>query len=303
MNKPQGWKGDSLRHGLARRGIDTSRLMTDIGIRDINRAVVQDGYLPNYDTLTGRGPSFVQNRFGMAQRYCRIIKNDFERVMARYNAKVVDVPGSRELVYEIQPPSWKKDNLSVLVYSSIIMTGQARDCGDDAIRVVAVLDHDPKKIVSGRTKTLRIDSWEKNLTAKIDDLLQYEPVTCPRCGSMMVVRTNKRTKEKFMGCSQWPKCSQTMPIKRRDTSLQPKKAPAVRKNNPVIRKHQEQIIRDFWDYENMIKSLDDAMKDGRLSYDEKQWLQRWASREYGKYLKDPKSYERVHSFAHRGKRR
>lgn len=37
-------------------------------------------------------------------------------------------------------------------------------------------------------------------------LLSAAPATCPRCGSYLVQRTNQRTGENFLGCSQFPKC-------------------------------------------------------------------------------------------------
>ena len=38
-------------------------------------------------------------------------------------------------------------------------------------------------------------------------------VTCPKCGQPMVARHNKSTGGEFLGCSQWPNCTetQTMP--------------------------------------------------------------------------------------------
>jgi restriction system protein len=33
--------------------------------------------------------------------------------------------------------------------------------------------------------------------------------SCPRCGSALVQRTNRRTREPFLGCSQFPKCRGT----------------------------------------------------------------------------------------------
>lgn len=35
---------------------------------------------------------------------------------------------------------------------------------------------------------------------------------CPRCGEKMVLRTNKRSSEKFLGCMRYPQCSGTRPL-------------------------------------------------------------------------------------------
>jgi ssDNA-binding Zn-finger/Zn-ribbon topoisomerase 1 len=36
--------------------------------------------------------------------------------------------------------------------------------------------------------------------------------TCPRCGSRLVVRTQKATGHQFLGCPKWPECSHAEPI-------------------------------------------------------------------------------------------
>ncbi len=35
---------------------------------------------------------------------------------------------------------------------------------------------------------------------------------CPECGKDLVIRTNKATRERFLGCSQWPQCTHTEPL-------------------------------------------------------------------------------------------
>lgn len=37
-------------------------------------------------------------------------------------------------------------------------------------------------------------------------------VTCPSCGKPMKVRRNKETGHEFLGCSQWPTCTETKPM-------------------------------------------------------------------------------------------
>ena len=36
--------------------------------------------------------------------------------------------------------------------------------------------------------------------------------SCPRCARRLVVRRNKETGDKFLGCSQWPKCGHSEPL-------------------------------------------------------------------------------------------
>lgn len=35
---------------------------------------------------------------------------------------------------------------------------------------------------------------------------------CPKCGARMVLRQNRRTKERFWGCNLWPDCDGTRGI-------------------------------------------------------------------------------------------
>jgi ssDNA-binding Zn-finger/Zn-ribbon topoisomerase 1 len=35
---------------------------------------------------------------------------------------------------------------------------------------------------------------------------------CPRCATMLVIRTNRQNDSKFLGCSNYPKCDYTEPL-------------------------------------------------------------------------------------------
>ena len=35
---------------------------------------------------------------------------------------------------------------------------------------------------------------------------------CPQCGKELVIRANRNTGHKFLGCSMWPECSFTEPL-------------------------------------------------------------------------------------------
>jgi ssDNA-binding Zn-finger/Zn-ribbon topoisomerase 1 len=37
-------------------------------------------------------------------------------------------------------------------------------------------------------------------------------VTCPKCGGMMVRRTNRSNGSEFLGCSHYPDCTYTQPL-------------------------------------------------------------------------------------------
>ena len=35
---------------------------------------------------------------------------------------------------------------------------------------------------------------------------------CPRCGALLIERTNSETGEPFLGCTTWPECKHTEPL-------------------------------------------------------------------------------------------
>jgi ssDNA-binding Zn-finger/Zn-ribbon topoisomerase 1 len=37
-------------------------------------------------------------------------------------------------------------------------------------------------------------------------------ITCPKCGGMMVRRTNRSNGSEFLGCSRYPDCTYTQPL-------------------------------------------------------------------------------------------
>ncbi len=64
---------------------------------------------------------------------------------------------------------------------------------------------------------------------------------CPRCGGLMVVRIAKRGQnsgQRFLGCSNFPKCTTTMPIDN-NFSLEPSPKPVIDPAKPSIIRHTE----------------------------------------------------------------
>lgn len=128
--------------------------------------------------------------------------------MSSLNFRQVDHDWTRELVYEAKS---ENDSFILRVYSSLDKrTGQARDKGSDAIRTV-VLHADSGRPVLKEKRTNRIKTWCKNLRKKIDSLKnrQEEIEFCSKCGSIMVIRANKKTGNKFYGCTGYPDCKNT----------------------------------------------------------------------------------------------
>ncbi|MFW9990763.1 MAG: DNA topoisomerase [Candidatus Odinarchaeota archaeon] len=70
--------------------------------------------------------------------------------------------------------------------------------------------------------------------------------TCPSCGSQLVMRTNRSTNENFLGCSKYPACRYTEPIKGKKAKPDrevSKSIPASRNNDKSIQKTGKGMAR------------------------------------------------------------
>jgi len=92
----------------------------------------------------------------------------------------------------------------IYVYSSFRAgSGLARDVGKDAIRTCLMWTYHKEGVPLGKTiHTKRITTWEKNLKKKVEELREQAASlrTCPDCKRPLVVRENKSTGGKFLGC-------------------------------------------------------------------------------------------------------
>lgn len=160
-------------------------------------------------------PSQDQDSSGTDKKYVRPTREDMDEFFRNRPEewRIVDVENTHELVYETEWFLFLTDNITLRVFSTIDEnSGQARDKGSDAIRTV-VWDHNVNRPVGGRTKTLRIKTWRKNLGGKIDDLMSDQTKyvqKCPECGDFMVIRDGKYGE--FYGCSNYPECEETVQI-------------------------------------------------------------------------------------------
>lgn len=202
-----GFKGNPKRHGLNAKAIFNANEYNvspyqPVGMSDYMKAL-------NIEPI----PKSERPTIFLSGTYTRITRNEMERVLSKYGARIVKIDNiTRETVYEIRPDEWKNAGVSLLIYSTIV-GNVSRDVGKDAIRTMVVIDRNPRKQLAREVRTHRIGTWEKNLTNKIDQLLQIKVYPCPRCSKPMVVRQNKKTNDYFYGCSDFPNCRQTMPIK------------------------------------------------------------------------------------------
>jgi len=146
------------------------------------------------------------------RQYTSITRQEFEEFLAttRPEWELVDEAKSKEHVYEASTRDSKRANIVLRLYSSIDeRTDKCRDKGSDAIRLL-VFDTSTGRPVGGRTKTLRIKTWEKNLRKKIEsvwgELDQYINI-CDECNSVMVIRDGKYGE--FYSCNSYPDCDYT----------------------------------------------------------------------------------------------
>jgi len=102
-------------------------------------------------------------------------------------------------------------NVTLTCFTTIdTRTDKARSKGADAIRLVAFYRPNMKKL-TGDTKTLRIATWRKNLSGKIDNMMNEGRKglkVCDECGSIMIIREGEYGK--FYGCTRYPDCSNTV---------------------------------------------------------------------------------------------
>lgn len=97
------------------------------------------------------------------------------------------------------------------IYSSVDKRdNKSREKDSDAIRLV-VLEKDSERPVMKEKRTNRIKTWPKNLKKKIRNVSNRkdELNICDECGSIMVIRKNKKEGTKFLGCSSYPDCKNT----------------------------------------------------------------------------------------------
>lgn len=139
-------------------------------------------------------------------RYYQVSQAEMETFLLPRGFIKMSIPGTSELVYGKRIQRGQHP-ISIRIYTTINPSGEARDCGEDAIRVRLYTLFQDEPIPVGKTqKILRIKTWAKNLTKalnKCDSLVRI----CPACGNLQTVR--KGVHGEFWGCStyKYTKCS------------------------------------------------------------------------------------------------
>lgn len=159
-----------------------------------------------------------------SRRYVDISQEDFEGFLHSLPWSFIRADtGSdvKEVVYETNE-YFPDNHLIVLrIWSTIDeRSGQNRSKGSDAIRTT-VYRYPPDEtrdeglgktgaVIGGRTKTLRIETWRKNLREKIEDMMaeQEEYVRqCGECSGFLEKREGQYGE--FYGCTNYPDCEYT----------------------------------------------------------------------------------------------
>lgn len=141
------------------------------------------------------------------RQYTRVTVEEFENFLGGIAAfEFPEDVTAEEKVYDIPLPA---DDLVIRIYSTL-QDGQARDKGSDAIRCT-VFDKESGSVIGGEKKTLRIQTWRKNLEPKIRELVanwrDYNHGRCSCCDARMARRDGKYGE--FLGCTNYPACKNT----------------------------------------------------------------------------------------------
>jgi hypothetical protein len=143
----------------------------------------------------------------MAAAFYPVSKAEMEAFLLPQKFKLVELPGTRELVYA-KRVDCDGLMLSLRVYTGINPDGNSRDVGADAIRCNIFWKNPEGKLVKVWTskRVHRVLNWESNLAARLAEAKIERKCSC---GSPMVKRSTRSSKEFFLGCANYPTCKNT----------------------------------------------------------------------------------------------
>jgi len=141
--------------------------------------------------------------------YKNITAQEMEEFLSSQGFQLMTLPNVVEIVYG--KVCRRHDMMySIRIYTGINPDGNSRDVGRDAIRV-EINWKDPTGTVrrcGGSKRVHRVQGWRKNLQNRLDHWYQALGPQC-HCGAPMVLRTQRKSKHKFWGCSTYPQCKET----------------------------------------------------------------------------------------------
>ena len=162
--------------------------------------------------LEQRNPSEHTTVTKKGSNTVKIKKSEFEQALANTGLpfQEVDYSWASECIYEAQS---KNGTFALRVYSTIEQRdAESRGTGEDSIKIQVVHAKSGRPVIS-TSRTYRTPGWAERLQEKVKELKdrKSEIIKCSECGSLMVIRENNSTGDKFYGCSQYPECKNTEP--------------------------------------------------------------------------------------------
>lgn len=153
--------------------------------------------------------------------YVSISSEDMDRLLSPLGFQVIEVPGTREIVYGKRVDR-NGLQLSLRVYTSLEPGVGSREVGKDAIRVSVHWRYFSKQDSNDRStsnvtkiarvgtskRVNRVPGWEDRLKERVSKWEEMLGPGCPKCGSPTALRKSKRGE--FYGCVRFPDCRGTM---------------------------------------------------------------------------------------------
>lgn len=161
----------------------------------------------------------------MSGRYREITYTAFKALMDEMRFRQVDLSNTMEFVFEhsvqCSLTANALDRFKIRIMSSVdVRSNVTREVGSDAIRVL-LLDMQPTGKEPGQTKIVmdwsvhRTTNALSNTRERAREAYGYvskHPEHHCSCGSLMALRTTKKTGSTFLGCTAFPACKETKPV-------------------------------------------------------------------------------------------
>jgi len=91
---------------------------------------------------------------------------------------------------------------------------------------------------ASKARELSLEEQEEIKAGAESRLKKREPLVvgkCPKCGGDLIVRYNRRTGKRFVGCSNWPNCNVTYPLLQRGEIIPTGKVCPECGNAPIVK--------------------------------------------------------------------
>lgn len=163
----------------------------------------------------------------MGARYIEIPANaltgaidDIGNLVTKAGGSITKGNAGRERTYDLVPHRGKG---RVRIYTSLSCgAGSVRGCGEDAVRIVIGHEEDGRFRPHGKGRRIyrtapkgdpkmRIKAFLDRLTGALREAYGAAMAvpSCPKCESVMALRTARERGTKFWGCSRYPDCKGT----------------------------------------------------------------------------------------------